>query len=146
MDSPEKYPLAYVFWHWPSSHVDVAEYESRQRAFQAALREAPPPGFRGSTTHAIERVPWAADGGVAYEDWYFLDDFVALGLLNEAAVSASRRAPHDSAAAHAAGGTAGVLGLRLGRAVSNPTAATWFAKPSGMSYSMLFAHVTSELA
>lgn len=146
MEPSNKQPLAYVFWHWPSAGVDVGEYESRQRAFHAALRDAPPSGFKGSFTHAIKGVSWAADGGAAYEDWYLVDDFAALGALNEAAVSASRRAPHDLAAAHAAGGTAGIFGLRLGRATTNPIMATWFAKPAGMSYSTLFAQLTSELA
>ena len=146
MDRSDDQPLAYVFWHWPSSQVNVAEYESRQREFHTALRDAPPRGFRVSMTHAIDHVPWSADGVAAYEDWYLVDDFTALGLLNEAAVSASRRAPHDSAAAHAAGGTAGLFGLRLGRAVTNPTVATWFGKPSGMSYPTLFAQLASEFA
>ena len=146
MDRSDKQPLAYVFWHWPSTQVDAAEYELRQQAFHDALRDAPPHGFRRSLTHAIDRVPWSADGVAAYEDWYLVDDFAALGVLNEAAVSASRRAPHDSAAAHAAGGTAGIFGLRLGRATTNPTLATWFAKPSGMSYETLFAQLSSELA
>ena len=146
MDQSDTRPLAYVFWHWPSSEVAAVEYESRQRAFHAALRDAPPRGFRRSMTHAVDHVPWSADGVAAYEDWYLVDDFAALGLLNEAAVSASRRAPHDSAAAHAAGGTAALLGLRLGRAMTNPTVATWFAKPSGMSYEALFAQLKSECA
>jgi hypothetical protein len=107
MDPSDDQPLAYVFWHWPSAQVNAAEYESRQRDFHTALRDAPPRGFRVSMTHAIDHVPWSADGVAAYEDWYLVDDFTALGLLNEAAVSASRRAPHDSAAAYAAGGTAG---------------------------------------
>jgi len=146
MDQSDTRPLAYVFWHWPSSEVAAVEYESRQRAFHAALRDAPPRGFRRSMTHAVDHVPWSADGVAAYEDWYLVDDFAALGLLNEAAVSASRRAPHDSAAAHAAGGTAALLGLRLGRAMTNPTVATWFAKPSGMSYETLLAQLTAEFA
>ena len=97
-------------------------------------------------THAIDRVPWSTDGAAAYEDWYLVEDFTALGLLNDAAVSASRRAPHDSAAAHAAAGTAGLFGLRLGRAATNPSAATWFAKPPALSYPMLFAQLASEFA
>lgn len=145
MDRSDDQPLAYVFWHWPSVEVDVVDYESRQRAFHAALRDAPPRGFRTSMTHAIEHVPWPPDGTAAYEDRYLVDDFTALGLLHEAAVSASRLAAHDRAAAHAAGGTAGLYGLRLGRATTSPTMATWFAKPPGMSYPTLFARVASEL-
>jgi len=144
MDQSDAQPLAYVFWHWPSPEVAAVEYESRQRAFHAALRDAPSRGFRRSMTHAVDHVPWSADGVAAYEDWYLVDDFTSLGLLHDAAMSASRRAPHDAAAAHAAGGTAGLFGLRLGRATTSPTAATWFAKPRGMSYSTLFEQLSSE--
>ena len=146
MDQSDKQPLAYVFWHWPSSEVNAVDYETRQRAFHAALRDEPPRGFRGSMTHAIDHVPWSADGTAAYEDWYLVDDFTSLGHLEEAAVSASRRAPHDSAAAHAAGGTAGLFRLRLGCVAAKPTVGTWFAKPRGMSYEALFAQLASELA
>src|SRR5258708_29081377 len=84
---------------------------------------------------------WAANGGSAYEDWYPVQDFTALGLLNEAAVSASRTAPHDAAAAVVAGGTAGVYGLRSGNILSNPQFAYWFNKPEGMSYRELDAQL-----
>ena len=144
MDVPSSPMMAYVFWHWPSADVDAREYETRQRAFHAALRDAPPEGFRGSVSHGIERVQWAADGGAAYEDWYLVDDFASLGRLNEAAVSASRSAPHDRAAAHAAGGTAGLFGLRLGHATRSPTLATWFAKPASMPYPTFFATIGAE--
>jgi hypothetical protein len=53
-------------------------------------------------------------------------------------VSASRQAPHDAAAAVAGGGTAGLYLLRLGSAAEPPRAATWFAKPAGLSYTAMF--------
>ena len=77
----------------------------------------------------------------AYEDWYLVQDFGALGLLNEAAVSASRAAPHDTAAAVAAGGAGGLYGLRGGVALRQLQYAHWFGKPDGMSYSALFAQL-----
>ncbi len=133
--------LAYVFWHWKQAGVTEVEYETRQRNFHAALTAAPPFGFVQSFSVAISQAAWAANGGSAYEDWYLVQDFTALGLLNEAAVSASRTAPHDAAAAVVAGGTAGVYGLRSGNILSNPQFAYWFNKPEGMSYRELDAQL-----
>ncbi|HEU5169352.1 MAG TPA: hypothetical protein VFU46_02380 [Gemmatimonadales bacterium] len=129
--------LAYLFWHWRGPHVDAAPYEQAQRRFHAALREAPPPGFLRSRTAALAGAPWAGGGGEAYEDWYLLEDSAALDALNDAAVTASRRAPHDAAAALAGGGTGGVYHLRLGAPVREPRFAWWFGKPAGTSYTAL---------
>ena len=89
---------------------------------------------------ALYRAPWAAGGGEAYEDWYLVQDFSALGLLNEAAVSASRAAPHDAAAAVAAGGAGGFIVCGWGRVTKAPVA-HWFGKPDGMPYSELFSQL-----
>jgi hypothetical protein len=129
--------LAYVFWHWKQPQVSAIEYESRQRAFHAALAAAPPEGFHKSFSVALAQAPWNAASGEVYEDWYLVQDFTALGILNEAAVSAGRAMPHDAAAAFAAGGTAGLYRLRLGTALPNPQYAHWFSKPGGMSYDKL---------
>lgn len=126
--------LAYVFWHWPRPGTAPAAYEAAQRAFHAALAAAPPPGFRRSHSSAIHGAPWAASGGAAYEDWYVVDDAAALDPLNHGAITASRQAPHDAAAALAAGGTAGLYTLRAGTALRAPRHASWFAKPAGTSY------------
>jgi hypothetical protein len=129
--------LAYVFWHWPRNGVSPDEYELLQRRFHTALREGPPVGFLGSRSHAIAEVPWI-DRGPAYEDWYLLENASALDPLNEAAITASRRIPHDAAAAAAAGGTAGLYRRRLGgKDRAAPVVAAWFSKPNGMSYADL---------
>jgi hypothetical protein len=133
--------LAYVFWHWKQAGVTEEEYETRQRNFHAALAAAPPDSFFESFSGAISQAAWAANGGNAYEDWYLVQDFAALGLLNEGAISASRTAPHDAAAAVAADGTAAVYGLRLGKVLNRPQFAYWFSKPDGMSYRELDAQV-----
>ena len=130
--------LAYLFWHWRREGVDAGDYEERQRAFHAALAEAPPDGFRRSASFALAGVPWASAGGEAYEDWYLVDSFAALGTLNDAAVTASRRLPHDRAAALAADGAGGVYRLRLGEALASPRVAYWFGKPEGMGYDELW--------
>lgn len=131
--------LAYVFWHWRRPTAMAPDYEAAQRRFHAALAAAPPPGFDRSFSIAFRGAPWAADGGEAYEDWYLLEGSAALDPLNAAAISASRQAPHDAAAALAAGGTAGLYSLRQGVSVTAPTTVTWFTKPDGMSYRDLFA-------
>jgi len=130
--------LAYVFWHWRQPSIDETDYENRQRAFHRALAAAPSPGFQRSLSHALRGAPWAADGGDAYEDWYLMVDSASLDPLNSAAISASRRAPHDAAAAAAAGGTAGIYSLRQGAPLDRPGFAAWFGKPAGMPYEELF--------
>jgi hypothetical protein len=135
--------LAYVFWHWKRAEITATDYENRQRSFHAALAAEPLSGFLGSFSVHLSHAPWAAGGDDAYEDWYLVQDFGALGLLNEAAVSASRAVTHDAAAAIAAGGAGGVYRLRHGDALRQPQYAHWFAKPDGMSYSELFARLAS---
>ena len=61
--------------------------------------------------------------------------------MNEAAVSASRAAPHDAAAAVAASGTGGLYRLRLGTVLRTPRYAHWFGKPDGMPYSDLLTQL-----
>lgn len=133
--------LAYVFWHWKRAGVDDDEYESRQRAFHAALAAAPPRGFSRSHSFAIVGAPWANEGGPAWEDWYLVGDATALDALNEGAISATRTAPHDAAASVAAAGTAGIYRLRLG-APTSPRSVSWFAKPPGMRYDELNTRLT----
>jgi hypothetical protein len=129
--------LSYVFWHWPRLEVLSDDYESAQRQFHALLTTSPPSGFLGSTCHRVQGAPWAAGGGVAYEDWYLQQDSAALDALNTAAVSAARKAAHDQAAAMAAGGTAGLYQLELGSHLPAATTALWFGKPAGWSYAMM---------
>jgi hypothetical protein len=131
--------LAYVFWHWRRPAVTASDYEAAQRRFHSALGAAPPLGFERSFSIGLEGAPWAAGGGEAYEDWYLVDGSAALDPLNAAAISASRQAPHDAAAALVAGGTAGLYSLRLGTPGPAPGTATWLAKPEGTTYRELFA-------
>jgi hypothetical protein len=133
--------LAYVFWHWKRTAVVATDYEDRQRAFHAALAAAPSAGFLGSFSVGLSHAPWAAGGDDAYEDWYLMEGFAALGLLNAAAVSTSRAVPHDAAAAVAAGGAGGLYALRRGATLHQPRYAHWFGKPEGMSYNDLVARL-----
>jgi hypothetical protein len=98
--------LAYLFWHRPSAGVERDGYERALAAFHAALAAHPPEGFGGSAAYRLAEAPWLRGEGDAYEDWYRVADWAALGRLNEAAVSGPRAEPHD-AVAHAAGPGAG---------------------------------------
>ncbi len=82
--------LAYVFWHWPAPSVDRDAYAEALLAFHRALLAEPPAGMRGSRVFALDAAPWVP-AERPFEDWYLLDDFAALGALNEAAVSGASR-------------------------------------------------------
>ena len=130
--------LAYVFWHWKQAQIAAPEYENRQRAFHAALAAAPSAEYLGSFSMRLSHAPWVADGDDGYEDWYLVQNFTALGALNDAAVSASRAIPHDAAARVNAGGTGGLYWLEQGAVLRQPRYAYWFGKPDGMPYWELF--------
>ena len=126
--------LAYVFWHWAESAASPESYEEMLRAFHRALAVHPPDGFRGSAALRIEGAGWVP-AGRGYEDWYLIEDFAALGVLNEAAVSGLRQAPHDQVAQLARGGTAGLYRLIAGRPEFKAARwASWLSKPRGTSY------------
>jgi hypothetical protein len=141
--------LAYVFWHAPREGVAADAYEHAQLAFHRSLARSRPAGLRCSALFAIDETPWplradgpglAAGPAVGYEDWYLLDDFTALGVLNEAAVGRGHRSAHDGAARRFGGGAGGLYALVEGaRAEGGPLAdrigeanvAIWVARPLG---------------
>ena len=122
--------LAYVFWHRPADPSDPA-YEGRLAAFHAALAVHPPGGFHGSAALRVQQAPWLPGAGPAYEDWYAVEDWAALGRLNEAAVSGEREAPHDAVAGRAGAGAGAVYGLVAGPPELVATRAAWLPKPPG---------------
>lgn len=133
--------LAYVFWHWPQPEADRNTYEKYLREFHHALVAGKPQGFLRSAVFRLRGAPWlpAVD---AYEDWYLLEGSAALDVINEAAVTAARKEPHDRAARHAAGGAAGLYRLRAGS--DNMEAARlayWLAKPAGVPYDEFYAQL-----
>ena len=125
--------IAYVFWHWPTAGTDPARYAEALVAFHHVLASAPPAGFRGSRVLEVEGAPWLPVAR-AFEDWYFLDDFAALGALNEAAVAGARREPHDAAARLAAGGHGAIYRLLTPAPGPLSGVATWCSKPPGVPY------------
>jgi hypothetical protein len=76
--------------------------------------------------------PWLAVPR-AYEDWYFVDDFTALGALNDGAISGPRQRPHDAVAALPAGGVASLYGLVRDR-VNRPRYVAFRSKPAGSTF------------
>ncbi|HEU4794975.1 MAG TPA: hypothetical protein VFT02_05045 [Pyrinomonadaceae bacterium] len=127
--------LAYVFWHWPQASVERATYVARLEDFHHTLAANRPQGFRHSVVFAIEDADWLDYSGVAYEEWYLLDNSAAMDRLNEGAVSGACEEPHNAVARHAAGGTGGLYRLRSGEEIL-PEArfAVWLSKPEGVSY------------
>jgi hypothetical protein len=117
--------LAYVFWHRPAQGAH--DYEQRLTAFHDVIGAE-------STWHRVSGLPWM--GGLdGYEDWYLVEDWAALGALNERAVSGPRRAPHDAAAADAAWGQAGIYALKRGSPeLHGISHAAWHTKPAGVTY------------
>jgi hypothetical protein len=131
--------LAYVFWHRPAEGVERETYERAGEDFHRSLAHAPPVGFRGSALHRAQAPPWfpgegAVDGApvaTVYEDWYFVEDFTALGVLNEAAVAHGHRSVHDEVARRYGSGAAGLYVLREGHVHGSPDEAIWIARPLG---------------
>jgi hypothetical protein len=123
--------LAYVFWHRPGADEAPTGYEARLTAFHSALAEHPPTGFAGSAALRVKEAPWLPGDGPAYEDWYAVESWEALGALNEAAVRGARAQPHDAVAVRARAGTGAVYGLVDGPAELAATRTSWLAKPPG---------------
>jgi hypothetical protein len=137
--------LAYVFWHVPSAGVAGEEYEQRLRGFHDGLLASAPAGIGPSTTVALGAVPWLA-GAPGYEDWYLVEDFAALGMLNEAAVSGAAAAPHDAAAAVVRAGVAGVMGHVAGLPLPARLGwAAWLGKPPCIAYAAFHAELAAAL-
>jgi hypothetical protein len=131
--------IAYVFWHHPQPSVATAEYESALRSFHEVLSVSKAAGLLRTTVHRMDRVPWLDGPAPVFEDWHYLDGSAALDVLNDAAVSGDRTAPHNRVAAMAGAGTAGLYSLRLGQlAAAPPRSMTWLSKPAGMTYQAFF--------
>jgi hypothetical protein len=124
--------LAYVFWHRPAPGVAETDYETALRRFQRSLAARPPAGFRSASTLRAASLPWLAGEEQGYEDWYLVDDFAALGVLNAAAVARGHLTAHDGAARLAGPGTGAVYRLLEGRSTpADARVAVWIDKPRG---------------
>lgn len=106
--------LAFLAWHRPAPDVVREDYERALERFHRSLAHQPPSGFRGSASVRVEQVPWLE--GPVYEDWYVVEDWAALGVLEEAAVSRGHATSHAAAAALTGMETAAVYRLLEGSA------------------------------
>ncbi len=125
--------LAYLLWHRPADGVERESYEHASERFHRSLRHSPPAGFRGSAVLRLAECSWLASPlQDAYEDWYLLEDFTALGVLNEAAVAHGHRSAHDEVARRFGSGAGGLYGLLEGHAdLADAQRAIWVSRPSG---------------
>lgn len=123
--------IAYLFWHKPREGVDQERYEQAAQGFHRSLQRASPAGFRCSALLRAGSVPWLEGQGWC-EDWYLVDDFCALGVLNEAAVAVGHRSAHDQVAGRYGGGSGGIYKLIEGRcdSIDHPLA-VWVSRPHG---------------
>jgi hypothetical protein len=106
--------LAYIAWHRPADGVDLDAYEHAVAHFHSSLAHQPPSGFSGSVAFRAAELPWlgtprdpaGATGG--YEDWYLVDSWSAVGVLEEASVSHGHLGAHDAVASRAGVSTGAV--------------------------------------
>ncbi|HEX4483347.1 MAG TPA: hypothetical protein VH081_06125 [Solirubrobacteraceae bacterium] len=114
--------LAYLSWHRAAAGVDPSAYEHSLEHFHRSLAHRPPSGFHGSTAMRLGALPWlaavdGADAGAAgYEDWYLVEDWSALGVLEEAAPGRGHETAHREIASRAGAATGSVYRLVEGSA------------------------------
>jgi len=137
--------LAYVFWHRPAQPEQVASYEQAHLAFHRTFKHSRPVGMIGSAVFAMSEIPWLSEQGeqtpAGYEDWYLLEDYAALGVLNEAAVGRGHRSPHDEVARRYGSGAGAVYGLiegdRRTDLLAAAATAVWVSRPPGAPKRMI---------
>ena len=124
--------LAYLFWHQPAAHQPPDKYEQALIAFHQRLRDVPVPGLMASGSARVGGLPWMAGDG--YEDWYAVDDYGALGVLNDAAVDSAHADAHDLVAFAASFGAGGLYALERGPIDAPAGYCVWLTKPSAVTY------------
>jgi hypothetical protein len=137
--------LAYLSWHRPAPGVDATAYERALEQFHRSLAHRAPSGFCSSATFRVPGLPWlASPPGAAeqggYEDWYVLEDWAALGVLEEAAVSRGHVSAHDKIASLAGISTGAVYRFLEGHAgLDEGPVAVWVARAGGHEHPSLSA-------
>jgi hypothetical protein len=126
--------LAYLFWHEPRPGLDETEYTALLQSFHAALAGAPPAGFRRSWSVRLQRAPWEGGPAGIFEDWYLVDDWTAIGNLNDNATKAPRDEAHREIASRATNGRGAIYRFDHGTLEGPAPWAGWLPKPDGASY------------
>jgi hypothetical protein len=123
--------LAYLFWHRPADGIERAEYEQALARFHRSLAYRPPSGLLRSCAVRVSELPWQAPAEApqpAYEDWYVVEDWAAIGVLEEAAVSRGHLTAHETIAKRSALLAGAVYRLLEGSAEPKLAAqATWIS-------------------
>lgn len=129
--------LAYLSWHRPAEGIDVAAYENALVRFHRSLAGRPPSGLRGSAAFRTEPLSRSGDDPDAahdpvYEDWYLLDGWSSVGVLEEAAVSRGHMTAHEAIARLAGFTAGGVYRLCEGSpALAQARVAAWVERSPG---------------
>jgi hypothetical protein len=130
--------LAYIAWHRPAREVEPAAYEQAIARFHGSLAHSPPSGFAGSVAFRAAELPWlTARGGSSgeidgYEDWYLLDSWSAIGVLEEAAVAHGHLTAHDAVASRADVSTGAIYRLSEGHTrLADARVSVWVTRGRG---------------
>jgi hypothetical protein len=130
--------LAYISWHRPARGVGRATYEQALERFHRSLAHRPPSGFRGSAAFRAAELEWLAPAAGArgrdagYEDWYLVDGWSAVGVLEEAAVARGHVTRHDVVAAMAHVATGAVYRLGEGHPrLAEARVGVWVSRAPG---------------
>jgi hypothetical protein len=139
LDQAELLMLAYVFWHRPADGVAPETYGASISRFHRSLAAHPPAGFLRSATFEAPACSWLG-AEPAFEDWYVVEDFGALGVLNAAAVGRGHLTSHDALARLAGPGTGSVYRLLEGSPeLAQARVAVWIEKPRGVEMPLFAA-------
>lgn len=136
--------LVYLFWHQPAADQPLQGYEQALIAFHQRLRDVAVPGLVASGSARVGGLPWMA--GAGYEDWYAVEDYRALGVLNDAAVDAAHADAHDLVALAAGFGAGGLYALDRGPIDAPASYCVWLTKPSGVTYPDFREQVAAQTA
>jgi len=130
--------LAYIAWHRPADGVDRDAYERAVAHFHSSLAHTPPSGFAGSVAFRAPELPWLgpphpeAQPQPGYEDWYLLDSWSAIGVLEEASVSHGHVRAHDAVASTTGVSTGAIYRFSEGNASPGEgRLAVWVTRPPG---------------
>jgi hypothetical protein len=133
--------LAYIAWHRPAREVDSSAYEQAIARFHGSLAHSPPSGFVGSAAFRAAELPWLRARGISsepaggYEDWYLLDSWSAIGVLEEAAVAHGHLTAHDAVASRADVSTGAIYRLLEGHTrLADARVSVWVTRGRGQKH------------